>query len=281
VFTDRGRPEEWFLKATDRFDKTIVFCEDIEGGRSGRSGRMRMVARIAPRQETLRAMVAWGRRTALVVALLIGVGSPGIARAQSTAPPSLVPGSVLLHIESPEPVDLERETGDRRDPFYVACTSPCDEWVPATGKYRIAGAGTRASRPFELLAKAGRETVVVSPASSAAFGIGIAAIAVGGVAAAIGGLGLLSASFGDDPNGSGGSGPIDLALGVIAGGLLAEACGIVLVVSNAGSRVNQTTPFGPSAKSSSGLFPSDVAHRGAPIPGYPPAASWPLLRLAF
>jgi hypothetical protein len=226
-------------------------------------------------------MAASGRRTALVVALLIGVGSPGIARAQSTAPPSQVPGSVLVHIESPEPVDLERETGDRRDPFYVACTSPCDEWVPATGKYRIAGSGTRASRRFALLANAGRETVVVSPASSAAFGIGIAAIVVGALAAGIGALSLLSASFADDPNGSSGNGPPYLALGLTAGGLAAEACGIVLVVLNAGSRVNQTTAFGPSAKSSSGLFPSDVAHRGAPIPGYPPAASWPLLRLAF
>jgi hypothetical protein len=226
-------------------------------------------------------MAACGRRTALVLALSIGVASPGIARAQSTPPPSQVPGSVLVHIESPEPVDLERETGDRHDPFYVACASPCDEWVPASGKYRIAGGGTRASRRFELLAKGGRETVVVSPASSAAFGIGIAVIVVGAVAAGLGALALLSASFGDDPNGSSGSGPPYLALGVTAGGLAAEAGGIVLVVLNAGSRVNQTTAFGPSAKSSSGLFPSDVARRGAPIPCYPPAASWPLLRLAF
>jgi hypothetical protein len=226
-------------------------------------------------------MAAWGRRTALVVALLIGVGSPGIARAQSAPAPSQVPGSVLVHIESPEPVDLERETGDRRDPFYVACMSPCDEWVPATGKYRIAGSGTRASRRFELLAKGGRETVVVSPASSAAFGIGIAAMVVGAVAAGIGALALLSASFADDPNGPSGSGPPYLALGVTAGGLVAEAGGIVLIVLNAASRVDQTTALGPSANSSSGLFPSDATHRGAPILAYPPAASWPLLRLAF
>ncbi len=137
-----------------------------------------------------------------------------------------------MHVESPEPVNLERETGDRSDPFYVACTSPCDEWVPTTGRYRIAGDGTRASRGFELLASARRETVVVSPASSAAFGVGIAAIVVGAVALGIGSLGLLSAYLSDDPNGPSGNGPRNLALGVIAGGLVAEGGGIVLVVLN-------------------------------------------------
>jgi hypothetical protein len=122
----------------------------------------------------------------------------------------------------------------------------------------------------------------VSPSSSIAFGIGIAAIVLGAVATGIGALGWLSDGFSDDPNGSSGNAvPLDLALGIMAGGLVAEAGGIVLVVLNAGSRVHQTTAFGPSAKSSSGLFPSDVAHRGAPIRGYPSATSWPLLRLAF
>jgi hypothetical protein len=226
-------------------------------------------------------MAAWGWRTAFPVAFLIGVGSPRLALAQSSPSPSQVPGSVLVHIESPQPVDLERETGDRHDPFDVACTSPCDEWVPATGRYRIAGGGTRGSRRFELLANAGRETVVVSPASSTAFGIGIAAIVVGAAAIAIGSLGVLANSFSDDPNGSSDNGRRNLALGVVVGGLVVEGGGIALVVLNASSRVDQTTAFGPSVKSSSAPFPSDVAHRGAPIPGYPSAASWPLLRLTF
>lgn len=225
-------------------------------------------------------MVAGGR-SAFLVAFSIGVGSARFALAQSSPPPSQVPGSVLVHIESPEAVDLERETGDRHDPFDVVCTSPCDEWVPATGRYRIAGSGTRGSRRFELLANAGRETVVVSPASSTAFGIGIAAIVVGAAAIAIGSLGVLANSFSDDPNGSSGHGPLDLALGVVVGGLAVEAGGIALVVLNGSSRVHQTTASGPSAESPSALFPSDVAHRGAPIPGYPSAASWPLLRLTF
>jgi hypothetical protein len=226
-------------------------------------------------------MAAWVRRTVLVVAPLIAAGSPRLALAQSAATPSQIPGRVLVHVESPKPVDLERETGDRRDPFYVACTSPCDEWVPTTGTYRIGGGGTRASRRFELLASARRDTVVVSPASSTAFGVGIAAIVVGAAALGIGSLGLLSASLSDDPNGSSGNGPRDLALGVIAGGLVAEAGGIVLLVLNASSRVHQTTAVSPSTKSSAVVFPSDVGPRGAPIPGYRPAASWPLLRLTF
>jgi hypothetical protein len=227
-------------------------------------------------------MAAGGWRTALVLVVFIDVGSPRFALAQSSPAPLQVPSRVLLHIESPKPVDLERGTGDFSDPFYVICTSPCDTWVPATDSYRIAGGGTRASRRFELLANAKRETLVVSPSSSIAFGMGIAAIVLGGVAANIGAWAWLSDGFGEDPNGpSGDVIPFDMALGLMAGGMVAAAGGIVLVVFNAGSRLHQTIAFGPSTKSSSGLFPSDVAHRGTPIPGYPPAASWPLLRLAF
>lgn len=230
-----------------------------------------------------------GMRIALVAALLIGVGSPRFALAQSSSrtseeswPPLLgvspVPGSVLVHIESPAPVDLEHETGDRNNPAYVICTSPCDTWV-SPGSYRIASDGMRASDHFELLANAERETVVVAPASSAAFGIGIALIVVGGVVAVLGSFVAL-ADF------EGSSDTFDLALGLMAGGSAAVAGGIVLVVLNHASRVHQTTAFGPnvfrpSAKSLPALFPSDVEHRGGPIPGYPRATSWPLLRLTF
>jgi hypothetical protein len=224
-------------------------------------------------------MAAWGRRTAFVVALLIGAGSAHIAHAQSTLSPSQVPGRVLVHIESPGSVDLERETGDRRDPFYVTCSSPCDEWVPASGVYRIGGSGTRASRRFELRANSGRETLVVSPASSAVFDIGIGLMVVGAAAIAIGGLALVWGPFSEGSNGS--SGPPYLALGAVGGGLVAEGGGILLVVLNASSRVDQTSMLGPSARSSSGLFPSEVPHGGAPVPCYPRPASWPLLRLAF
>jgi hypothetical protein len=206
-------------------------------------------------------MGAWGRRTAVVVALWIGAFSAHIANAQSARSPSQDPDRVVVHIESPGSVDLERETGDRRDPFWVMCTSPCDARVPASGGYRIGGSGTRASRRFELSTSSGRETLVVSPASSAAFGIGIGLIVIGAAAIVIGGLAFVWAPFGENPNGP--SGPPYLALGAIGGGLLAEGGGIALVVLNASSRVDQTSML------------------GAPVPGYPRPASWPLLRLSF
>jgi hypothetical protein len=43
------------------------------------------------------------------------------------------PRGIVVQIESPQPVDLERDTGNGRDPFYAACSSRCDEAVPATG----------------------------------------------------------------------------------------------------------------------------------------------------
>lgn len=235
--------------------------------------------------------------------------APRFALAQSSPPPSdeswppilrvsPVPGSVLVHIESPQPVDLERETGDRSDPFDVICMSPCDTWVPVTSGYRlagdgtwvpvtsgyrIAGDGTRASRRFELLANAGgRQTLVVSPASSSAFGLGIVLIVVGGVALGIAGLALLGAALpSDSPNSSNNSGAVDLVLGLLAGGLGAEGGGITLVVLNHHSGVQQTAAFGSNPRSSSALFPSDAEHRDPPILGSPRVASWPLLRLTF
>jgi hypothetical protein len=102
---------------------------------------------------------------------------------------------------------------------------------------------------------------------------------VGGVVAVLG-------SFVGLADFEGSSDTFDLALGLMAGGSAAVAGGIVLVVLNHASRVHQTiafgpSVFGPSAKSSPALFPSDVEHRGAPSPGYPRATSWPLLRLTF
>jgi len=220
-------------------------------------------------------MTPWMRLTALLVTPLIATASTRVALAQPA--PSLPPGYVLVHVDSPDPVNLERETGDDDKPFYVLCTSPCDAGIPATGGYRIAGEGLRDSSRFELAAKEGRETVSVSPASRFLFGLGIAAIAAGQVSAALG-VATFLAPLGGEP-GDRDTRPLGLAL--LAGGLAATAGGIVLVVMNRRSRIQQTFAAGPPVKLSSALFPSDVTPRSAPIQGYPTATSCPLFQITF
>ncbi len=110
-------------------------------------------------------------------------------------PPDPTRPPVLVHIRSPGPVDLQRETGDRREPFAAICTSPCDTLVPAGGRYRISGYLVRSSRPFTFPVDVTEDTLDVRPASSTGFMGGILLVSLGVIAVQVGFLLLFADAF--------------------------------------------------------------------------------------
>jgi hypothetical protein len=163
-----------------------------------------------------------------------------MARAQSAPSDWVPPHSVFVHVDSPDPVELQGETGEKRSPFYTICESPCDTVVHAAGRYRVSGDGTRASRSFVLPEGADHDTIVVRPASSLAFGAGIVLTVVGAAAAALGALGLVYSAFAENPDGSTNQAGRNAAIGIMVGGVAGVGGGVALIVLNASTKVSQT-----------------------------------------
>jgi hypothetical protein len=143
-------------------------------------------------------------------------------------------GGAFVHIDSPAPVDLERETGVRYQPFDVVCTSPCDTFVPAEGRYRVTSTSMRTSRSFSLPRGVGKTTIRVTPSSSAAFFSGFVLIGVGAIAITVAAAATLADGLGDGPATQSNSAAPAVA-GV--GGLAAIVTGLVLVLANGRSTV--------------------------------------------
>src|SRR5258708_2938290 len=107
------------------------------------------------------------RRIAIAVlssaAFASALGWSATASAEA-APPSATSTLEVVHIDSPSAVDLEHDDGSK---WVVVCTSPCDKALPASGEYRINGAGVRASSAFGI-EPGSRRTLSVEPGSSGA-----------------------------------------------------------------------------------------------------------------
>src|SRR4029077_17858812 len=153
-----------------------------------------------------------------------------MARAQSASSDLVPPHSVFVHVDSPEPVELQGDTGEKRPPFFTICVSPCDTVVPADGKYRVSGDLVRPSRRFVLPEGAVHDTIVVRPASSLAFGGGIILTAVGVAAVALGALGFVFSAFSDSPDGSDNQAGRNVAIGLMLGGGAVAGGGVALMV---------------------------------------------------
>jgi hypothetical protein len=111
---------------------------------------------------------------------------PRVSHAQPTPPTE---PTVVLHVDAPEEVRLERRApGD--DAWTTMCASPCDQPVPTSGTYRVNGASVRASRPFLVTGPRGeRIALTVHPASRSGHTTGVVAL-VGGSTVAASSLGL-------------------------------------------------------------------------------------------
>lgn len=104
----------------------------------------------------------------------------------SLAPPETLPTHVLVHIESPRPVQLESR-GPGQTTWAAVCGVPCDQDLPLGHEYRFAYGPT-----FRLNPTAGGSVVLkVHPASLAGNVGGVALVGVGAFLAVIGTLGLV------------------------------------------------------------------------------------------
>jgi hypothetical protein len=113
------------------------------------------------------------RRLVLASSVAFALASAGVADAQPRDwTDARRDTTVVVHIDSAEPVDLEREdvTGD----WSVVCTSPCDRRVPEHPLYRIAALGVRDSDEFWLQGHGSRRVeLAVRPTPSAWLAAGL------------------------------------------------------------------------------------------------------------
>ena len=106
--------------------------------------------------------------------------------ASELAPPETLPTHVLVHIQSPGPVELEsRAPGEKT--WAVVCGVPCDQELPLGDDYRFAHGPT-----FRLTPMSGGSVLLkVHPASRAGKVGGVALVGVGAFLAVIGSLGVI------------------------------------------------------------------------------------------
>jgi hypothetical protein len=178
----------------------------------------------------------------------------------STPPPSLpssppfygqrIPppptGSAYVHIESDQPVVLERRDGGRT--WSLACSSPCDAELPIGSTYRIGGTGVRNSAPFHLNARPGDRLILdVNTASKGAFVGGIVVAGAGVLVLLVGAMVLFTVATVDtadnaegiaNPSSDGSANTIGWVM--VAGGAAAVVVGVLVLTSNTHSKVDQT-----------------------------------------
>ena len=158
--------------------------------------------------------------------------------------------TAFVHVDGDPHVVLERLEGDGL--WVPACTVPCDQDLPLTSVYRLAGPGIRASAPFVLAAPANARVVMhVRAASTAGFVNGILLTSAGG-ASIVGAIWAAAERVGSElkepglglgtRSSEGSWDGIDIALGAGIAGVLV---GVLVLASN----VHSTAEVGPLPKS--------------------------------
>jgi hypothetical protein len=234
--------------------------------------------------------VTLGRKVAFIIALHESVAPAALAHAADSPPPDEgrdATRAVFVHLDSPDPVDLQRETGLRYEPFSTVCTSPCDTLVPADGKYRISSDSARPSHFFTFSAGAQRDDIRVRPASRGGFTGGIVLLSTGAAAFGLGAFWLLAQGLGESNGSQDGGDGRPIALGVLLGGLAALATGTVLTALNAKTKVSHMEgrwtappPVKPS-EDSERTVRLRVRHDDAMEKALPAAAAIPLVAVRF
>jgi hypothetical protein len=212
---------------------------------------------------------------------------PVVPPESSPGPPSSSPVTTVS-LDAPPAVSLERETG--QDSWSLVCTAPCSTDIARDGVYRVIGSGIRTSHRFVLRAPDGLpERLVVKPASTAQFTVGIVVGFLGVAALGTGFFVLPIWILGDAvengeasvaPGASRASLPPWIPLTIGTGAVLAFA-GMVLVLNNRQTRVEQVFPgSAPQPELRPGLPPR--IHGDLPEPtGLPSATLVPIFAHTF
>ncbi|MEO8874435.1 MAG: hypothetical protein ABI461_02515 [Polyangiaceae bacterium] len=217
---------------------------------------------------------------------------------QTTAPtPPTEQGMVFVHVEGAD-VDLEMQTNGTNAPsgkrvkgvWATMCTAPCDQELPLSGSYRIAGSGVRASKAFKLSGKAGDHILInVDASSTGAFAGGIVLVSVGVPVFFIGTMvelvvAIVNAASKVDNSYTDTSGAQVVGLSMMGLGVAGVITGIVLIAGNGSSKLDQTiaTPETKKAASNGGdIFGRTPVWRDHEGPKLPPFQAVPLLTGTF
>lgn len=205
-------------------------------------------------------------------------------------------GNVWVHVDGGD-VDVEMQTmngtpnGKRIvGTWATMCSAPCDQELPLSGAYRLAGSGVRASRSFKLAGKPGDHVVIsADPSSKGAFAGGIVLISVGVPVFVIGmfvelvvglvNLGSRATGEYDDT-----SGAQIVGLSMMGLGAAGVITGIVLIATNGSTHLDQTVGP-PDAKKAAALgtdfFKRGPAWKDHDGPKLPPMQSVPLFTGTF
>jgi len=237
------------------------------------------------------AVIPWDRIERIERA---GSRPPTPAPSFTPAFPAPPEGNALVHIDSEDPVTLERRVPGTR--FWTpVCTSPCDIGVPVWGSYRISGQGIRDSNDFNLAARNGDHVVLnVSSATKGGFAGGIALTSIGGFSILVGATILFSVATSDLANNAADqpSSPNDgtwntagwIMVGAGAGAVLV---GILLLTTNRHSNVAQSGGLtrqaseGTDALRADARFRAPQWHDDKTAQGLPKAVGAPILKFSF
>jgi hypothetical protein len=193
-------------------------------------------------------------------------------------------GTLLVHIDSPSKVTLERRTSPSAS-WEHACESPCDGRLPVGDQYRIVGTGINESNVFTLDGTKGdRAVLLVAPGTEqkAKIGegllIGAGIVLVGSVVFGFA-ASCPSCTFSVNTGGQSNTTNFDVIGAATGLAVLSVATGIFGAawwVDNQHSRVSGAVQAAPPARG--GLDPALVAASGlrAPMPGMTQALTLPV-----
>ena len=219
--------------------------------------------------------------------------APVSAPAASEPPAPTADGTVLVHIDAPQAVSLERRQGQSQNWEHV-CVSPCDERASVSAEYRVLGTDLNASKPFMLDATKGKVVLTVRPGYHQKAETGFWVLVGGGAAVVIGtavillGTDTAAASSADGETHIGNTNALFTGSLFLIAGLSGGILGGSWLLENAHTRVNgdvaRPTPEKGGAPGAEFKFSTSSRQPVFSLPkttGMPSVTSVPLLSGKF